>query len=98
MHPQGDGHGQSVLLPPQGVLGPHGKSASKMASFKLEHPYESITKVTLVIGVVIEGVVFHTSGPDGAPLRQSAMLGHPFSGDTHRLELAAHRPTDMVRQ
>ena len=84
------------MLPSQGVLQPHGATASKIATFKLEHPYESITKVTLVIGVVIEALVIHTSGPDGQPMRRSPVMGHPFSGDTHRIDLAAHRPTDMV--
>ena len=91
-----DGAGHSELLPSQGVLQPHGATASKIATFKLEHPYESITKVTLVIGVVIEALVIHTSGPDGQPMRRSPVMGHPFSGDTHRIDLAAHRPTDMV--
>ena len=93
---KGDGTCQTLLLPPHGVIAPHGGTASKMATFKLEHPYESITGMTLVIGVAIEAIKFYTSGPDGQPMRQSPLLGQPFSGDTKKMHLNARRQTDMM--
>ena len=93
---KGDGTCQTLFLPPHGVIAPHGGTSSKMATFKLEHPYESITGMTLVIGVAIEAIKFYTSGPDGQSMRQSPLLGQPFSGDTKKVHLNARRRTDMM--
>jgi hypothetical protein len=45
----GDGNGTTELLPKGGVMHPHGQPQGKLLSFKLRHPYEHISEVTLFI-------------------------------------------------
>jgi len=93
----GDGPGSTELLPKGGVLEPHGRPTGKLLTFKLQHPYEHVSSVTLLVGSsVIEAIQFHTSAPDGSHVRDSPLLGRTFSTDAQRVVLAGRSPRDMV--
>jgi len=92
----GDGNGSTELLPKGGVMAPHGQPKGRLLNFKLKHPYEHISSVTLYISTVIEAIQFHTRAPDGKKLRSSPLLGVPFSPDVHAVVLEGQKPTDTL--